>query len=248
MKKYGLIGYPLTHSFSKKYFSDKFDREGTTDCRYDLYEIPSIQDLPEIISSQEGLIGLNVTIPYKEQVIPFLDNLEPACKAIGAVNCIKLTEKGLIGYNTDYYGFKTSLTNWLGQEKLQALVLGTGGASKAVCQALKDLEIPYLKVSRNPDASTKNTISYKDIMASPDLLQEYPLIINSTPLGTYPNTSAMPDLPVDQLTANNWYYDLVYNPTETAMMKAAAKMGAKTKNGIEMLHLQAEAAWDIWNK
>ncbi|GAB3003036.1 shikimate dehydrogenase [Cyclobacterium sediminis] len=247
MKKYGLIGYPLTHSFSKKYFSDKFDREGTTDCRYDLYEIPSIQDLPEIISSQEGLIGLNVTIPYKEQVIPFLDNLEPACKAIGAVNCIKLTEKGLIGYNTDYYGFKTSLTNWLGQEKLQALVLGTGGASKAVCQALKDLEIPYLKVSRKPDASTKNTISYKDIMASPDLLQEYPLIINSTPLGTYPNTSAMPDLPVDQLTANNWYYDLVYNPTETAMMKAAAKMGAKTKNGIEMLHLQAEAAWDIWN-
>ena len=248
MKKYGLIGYPLTHSFSKKYFSDKFNREGKKDCRYDLYEIPTIQDLPEIISSQDGLIGLNVTIPYKEQVIPFLDNLDPACKAIGAVNCIKLTKKGLIGYNTDYYGFKTSLTNWIGKEKPQALVLGTGGASKAVCQALKDLEISYLKVSRKPDASTKKVTSYEEILASPSLLQEYPLIINSPPLGTFPNTSAMPDLPVEHLTANNWYYDLVYNPTETAMMKAAAKMGAKTKNGIEMLHLQAEAAWDIWNK
>ena len=138
--------------------------------------------------------------------------------------------------------------NWIGKEKPQALVLGTGGASKAVCQALKDLEISYLKVSRKPDASTKKVTSYEEILASPSLLQEYPLIINSTPLGTFPNTSAMPDLPVEHLTANNWYYDLVYNPTETAMMKAAAKMGAKTKNGIEMLHLQAEAAWDIWNK
>lgn len=248
MKKFGLIGYPLTHSFSKKYFSDKFSREGKTDCRYDLYEIADINLLPEIISSQEGLIGLNVTIPYKEQVIPLLDNLDPACKAIGAVNCIKLTDNGLIGYNTDYYGFKTSLSNWIGEEKPPALVLGTGGASKAVCQALKDLEIPYLKVSRNPANSTKNTTGYLEIIASPGLLEEYPLIINTTPLGTFPNTSFMPDLPVDHLTANNWYYDLVYNPTETAMMNAAAKMGAKIKNGIEMLHLQAEAAWDIWNK
>ena len=248
MKKFGLIGYPLTHSFSKKYFSDKFTREGTSDCQYDLYEIDSIKALPEIIASQEELIGINVTIPYKEQVIPYLDKLDPACKAIGAVNCIKLTSNGLVGYNTDYYGFKTSLTNWLGEERPQALILGTGGASKAVCQALKDLEIPFLKISRNPDPSAKDTISYDEIKKSPDYLAKYPLIINSTPLGTFPNVSAMPDLPIAELNKGNWYYDLVYNPTETAMMTAAANMGAKTKNGIEMLHLQAEAAWDIWNK
>ncbi|WP_339925778.1 shikimate dehydrogenase [uncultured Cyclobacterium sp.] len=248
MRKFGLIGYPLTHSFSKKYFSDKFTREGKNDCLYDLYEIANITDLPSIIDAQKELIGINVTIPYKEQVIPYLDNLDPACAAIGAVNCIKLTPQGLVGYNTDYYGFKTSLSNWLGAEKPKALILGTGGASKAVCQALDDLNIPFLKVSRNPDPSSKNTISYEAVKASPDYLSEYPLIINTTPLGTFPNVSAMPDLPVSKLNKNNWYYDLVYNPTETAMMTAAEKMGAKTKNGIEMLHLQAEAAWEIWNR
>jgi len=248
MRKFGLIGYPLIHSFSKKYFSDKFIREGKPDCQYDLYEIANINALPEIIASQKELIGLNVTIPYKEQVIPYLDNLDPACKAIGAVNCIKLTPNGLVGYNTDYYGFKTSLTNWLGAERPHALILGTGGASKAVCQALNDLEIPFLKVSRNPDPLAKNTISYDKIKASPDFLSDYPLVINTTPLGTFPNISAMPDLPITHLNKGNWYYDLVYNPTETAMMTAAAKMGTKTKNGIEMLQLQAEAAWEIWNK
>ena len=248
MKKFGLIGYPLTHSFSKKYFSDKFSREGISDCQYDLYEIPGISSLAEIVDSQKELIGLNVTIPYKEQVIPFLDKLDPACKAIGAVNCIKLTATGLTGYNTDYFGFKTSLVNWLGEERPKALILGTGGASKAVGQALKDLEIPFLKVSRKEDPSIQNTISYKSIQDAPAYLKDYPLIINTTPLGTYPNIEEMPELPLAHFNKSNWYYDLVYNPTETAMMTATAKMGAKTKNGLEMLHLQAEAAWDIWNQ
>lgn len=248
MKKYGLIGFPLTHSFSKKYFSEKFEKEGISDCQYDLYEIPGINALSKIIDTQKELIGLNVTIPYKEQVIPFLDQLDPACAAIGAVNCIKLTENGLIGYNTDYFGFKTSLVNWLGNERPKALILGTGGASKAVGQALKDLEIPFLKVSRKADPSTENTISYNAIKNAPAYLKDYPLIINSTPLGTYPNIAGTPDLPLAHFNEGSWYYDLVYNPTETAMMKATAKMGAKTKNGIEMLHLQAEAAWEIWNQ
>jgi shikimate dehydrogenase len=248
MKKYGLIGYPLTHSFSKKYFSDKFEREGISDCQYDLYEIPDISYLAEIVEKEKELIGLNVTIPYKEQVIPFMDQLDPACAAIGAVNCIKITENGLIGYNTDYFGFKTSLVSWLGKERPKALILGTGGASKAVGQALNDLEIPFLKVSRKEHPLAENTISYKGIKNAPAYLKDYPLIINTTPLGTYPNIGGMPELAPAYFNENNWYYDLVYNPTETAMMTATAKKGAKTKNGLEMLHLQAEAAWEIWNQ
>jgi len=249
MKKYGLIGYPLTHSFSKKYFTEKFEREGKTSCQYDLYEIPDIQSFPAILAKEPSLIGLNVTIPYKEQVIPFLDRLNPACKAIGAVNCIKITPTELIGFNTDYFGFKTSLINWLGKERPAALILGTGGASKAVAQALKDLNMRFVKVSRQAKADpASTTITYQKLGEKPELMHDFPLIINTSPLGTFPKTEAMPEIPLEHINQTHWVYDLVYNPTTTTFMREAAFRGAKTKNGLEMLHLQAEAAWEIWNE
>lgn len=248
MKKYGLIGFPLTHSFSKSYFAEKFRREGIVDCQYELYELPEIQALPAVLVNEPELVGLNVTIPYKQQVIPYLDRLDPACREIGAVNCIKITPLELIGFNTDYFGFKTSLSNWLGTERPGALILGTGGASRAVAQALKDLNISFLRISRTPNPDSGTTRSYDQLTASPQLLQEYPLIINTTPLGTYPNTADLPPIPLSGLGPEQWYYDLVYNPEETSLMREAARRGAKTKNGMEMLHLQAEAAWEIWNE
>ncbi|NHE56837.1 shikimate dehydrogenase family protein [Cyclobacterium plantarum] len=248
MKKFGLIGFPLTHSFSKKYFTDKFEREGKSECQYELYEIPNIQAFPAVLVKEPTLIGLNVTIPYKEQVIPFLDRLSPACKAIGAVNCIKISAEELVGFNTDYFGFKTSLVNWLGPNRPAALILGTGGASKAVAQALKDLNIPFMKVSRDTQQGSNNMLSYKKLRESPELMKEFPLLINTTPLGTFPKTEEMADIPLASINQNHWVYDLVYNPTTTVFMREAEKRGAKTKNGLEMLHLQAEAAWEIWNE
>lgn len=248
MKKYGLIGFPLTHSFSKSYFSEKFRKEGITDCQYDLYELPEIQSFPALLVKEPELVGLNVTIPYKQQVIPYLDRLDPACKEIGAVNCIKITPLELIGYNTDYFGFKTSLSNWIGEERPGALILGTGGASRAVAQALNDLHIPFLRISRSPRPDSKTTRTYDALAASPQLVQSYPLIINTTPVGTYPHTADLPPIPISLFGPDQWYYDLVYNPEETRLMQEAANRGAKTKNGLEMLHLQAEAAWDIWNE
>ncbi|MFC4870483.1 shikimate dehydrogenase family protein [Negadavirga shengliensis] len=246
MKKYGLIGYPLTHSFSKKYFSEKFEREGKRDCQYELYEIPEINQLPGLIASEKDLVGLNVTIPYKEKVIPFLDRLDPSCRAIGAVNCIKIREGQLVGFNTDYFGFKESLEKWLGKERPKALVLGTGGASKAVAEVLKDLGMDFLKVSRNAGIGD-SVITYEQLYADKRILKDHLLIINTTPRGTYPNTGSMPDIPMDGLGNGHRVYDLVYNPEETLFMRAAAERGAATKNGMEMLHLQAEAAWNIWN-
>ncbi|WP_162342348.1 shikimate dehydrogenase family protein [Cyclobacterium salsum] len=245
MKKYGLIGLPLTHSFSKKYFSEKFRKEGLKGCQYELYEIPNIQAFPALLAKVPDLIGLNVTIPYKQQVIAYLDRLEPACRAIGAVNCIKVSPDELVGFNTDYIGFRTSLENWLGKKRPAALVLGTGGASNAVAQALNDLNIAFLKVSRTSHPDSKSIISYKELATG--LLADHPLIINTTPLGTYPNTSERPPIPLEQVGKNHLVYDLVYNPEETSLMKEATGRGAKTKNGMEMLHLQAEAAWEIWN-
>lgn len=249
MKKFGLIGYPLSHSFSKKYFTAKFEREGLQDCQYNLYEIPDVAELKQVLSSNPELVGLNVTIPYKLQVIPFMDELDPACEAIGAVNTIKIRNGKLSGYNTDYYGFKSSLESWLGADRPKALVLGTGGASKAVVQALLDLEIPYLRVSRTQEGPEDPLlVTYEDLHKHTALLQSYPLIINTTPLGTYPNTERMPDIPLNQINSRHLLYDLVYNPENTALMHAMAEMGAKVKNGLEMLHLQAEASWEIWNR
>lgn len=244
MRKFGLIGFPLGHSFSKKYFTAKFEKEGIEGCQFDLYEIPQIEDFEKVLDENPELEGMAVTIPYKQQVIPFLDSLDPACEVIGAVNCIKIKGQKLTGFNTDYIGFKHSLENWIGKSRPNALVLGTGGASKAVKQALKDLEISFLSVSRT---ASENQITYEDLKQNPSYLEDYPLIINCTPLGTYPKVEGIPDLPLEQLSSRHLVYDLVYNPEQTTLMKACLDAGGKAKNGQDMLELQAEAAWKIWN-
>jgi shikimate dehydrogenase len=247
MRRFGLIGFPLTHSFSKKYFSEKFELEQIANCSYDLFEIPSINKFPALLEREKGLEGLNVTIPYKVEVIPFLDELEPACRAIGAVNCIRILNGKLIGFNTDYVGFRDSLDNWIPGSKPMALVLGTGGASKAVVQALKDLQITYLRVSRS-HSDQNNVITYQQLMDDKQILEKYKLLINTTPLGMYPHTQELPNIPIGQLGSDHMVYDLIYNPEKTALMQAVEEKGGKIKNGMEMLYLQAEAAWEIWNR
>jgi shikimate dehydrogenase len=245
VRKFGLIGYPLGHSFSKKYFSEKFVREGIQGCQFELYPIESISEFPQLLDSESSLEGLSVTIPYKEQVIPFLDALDPACAQIGAVNCIRIRDGIKTGFNTDYLGFKHSLQSWLGTEIPNALVLGTGGASKAVQQALRDLEIPYRIVSRT---QREGQLTYADLKEQPEWLASHPLIINTSPLGTYPQVEDLPDIPLEQLHASHRVYDLVYNPPITRLMQECISQGGTAKNGQDMLELQAEAAWSIWNK
>jgi len=246
MRKFGLIGYKLTHSFSKKYFTEKFEREGLSDCQFDLYELDQIEHLKDVLAQNKELEGFSVTIPYKEKVIALLDSLDPACENIGAVNCIKLNSGKLTGYNTDYIGFKISLENWLAGQRPKALILGTGGASKAVIQALKDLEIEYLIVSRTP-RDVEGMITYQDLKVDDSILKSHYLIINTTPLGTFPETEVMPEIDVNLITNQHKVYDLVYNPEKTFLMRSMEARGAVVKNGLEMLHLQAEAAWKIWN-
>lgn len=247
MRLYGLIGYPLSHSFSKKYFGEKFEKEGITDARYELFELPDIRKLEELIGNQPELCGLNVTIPYKQAVIPFLDGLDASAEKVGAVNVIRFHEGRRIGYNSDYFGFRESLQSWLPENRdyLHALVLGTGGASKAVTAVLSDLEISFYLVSRQAGA---NSLSYEQLQAQPDILQRPRLIINTTPLGMAPNTEAAPPIAYNSLTPDHLLYDLVYNPAETRFMQLGREKGAHVKNGLEMLHLQAEKAWEIWNE
>ena len=244
MRKFGLIGFPLTHSFSKKYFTEKFEKEHIENCQFDLYEIADISDLEKVLAENPGIEGMSVTIPYKQEVIRFLNELDPACELIGAVNCIQIRNGYRKGFNTDYIGFMESLKSWLGTEIPKALVLGTGGASKAVKVALRDLGVDFLSVSRSPG---ENQITYADLAENPAFLQNFPLIINTTPLGTFPKTEEMPEIPVEMLTSSHRVYDLVYNPSETTLMKACLQKGGKVKNGMDMLVLQAEAAWAIWN-
>ncbi|NVJ87152.1 MAG: shikimate dehydrogenase [Algoriphagus sp.] len=244
MRKFGLIGFPLGHSFSKKYFTEKFHKEGIQNCRFDLYEIEKASQLSEILKNNPELEGLSVTIPHKQAVIPLMDELDPACAAIGAVNCIRVKDGKLKGYNTDYIGFKESLENWLEEKPQAALILGTGGASKAVKKALEDLEIPFQFVSRS---ASPTSLSYEDLHAHPEIMEQNPLLINCTPLGTFPKTDAMPNIPVAHLSSKSQVYDLVYNPSITKLMQACLDCGGKAKNGLEMLEGQAEAAWKIWN-
>ncbi len=245
MNHYGLIGFPLTHSFSQRYFTDKFAREGITDCQYSLYELPGINELTAVLQTP-GLRGLNVTIPHKQSVLPFLDRLDTSAQKVGAVNVIKIEADGSrTGYNSDYYGFQQSLQNWFGELGLsyfkdKALVLGTGGASKAVVSALIDLGIPYQLVSRQPSV---NTIVYTDL---PQIIDQYRLIINCSPVGTFPHENDAPDLPYAQLTSKHLLYDLVYNPAETRFMQLGQERGCAVMNGYDMLVLQAEKAWEIW--
>jgi len=241
MRTFGLIGYPLTHSFSVSYFAEKFKREGITDCIYKNFPIESIEEFSSLLKT-ETLSGLNVTIPYKESVIGYLDEMDKTAEAIGAVNCIKFTDGKLAGYNTDIFGFRESLKKYIGGTAVKALILGTGGSSKAVAFALGQLNIPYTFVSRRKIAEW---LTYHDLTA--EIINEYKLVINTTPIGMFPNTESSPELPYQYLTANHYLYDLIYNPEETAFLHQGAIHGSHIKNGLEMLHLQAEKNWEIWN-
>jgi shikimate dehydrogenase len=244
MKNFGLVGFPLSHSFSKKYFTEKFQSLGISDDhQYNLYEIEDIVELKNIVKNTEGLKGLNVTIPYKVAVKPFLNEIDSAAERIGAVNVIKiLADKKLKGYNSDYFGFRKSLEEFLGNAKgIKALVLGNGGAAKAVCVVLEDMGIAYKLVSRR---ASDDTINYRK---ANELLADSKLIINCTPLGTYPNVTSFPDLDYENIGNGHFCFDLVYNPSETKFLQKSKSNGANTINGYDMLVYQAEKSWEIWN-
>ena len=244
MRVFGLIGRNIQYSFSVAYFSDKFRKENLEDCLYKNFDIPDVTYFLQILKKHKDLKGLNVTIPYKQEIIPYLDKLSRKAEEVGAVNTIKITRKGkLKGYNTDVYGFKKSLKPLLKSHHKKALILGTGGASKAVAYVLKNLGIEYQFVSRNPE---KNQWTYTDI--SQEILQEYTLIINCTPLGTFPDVEQFPELNYEHFTDKHLAFDLIYNPAETTFLKKAKQQGAITQNGHQMLAFQAEKAWEIWNK
>ena len=246
MRKFGLIGYPLGHSFSGKYFTEKFEKEEIRDVVYELFPIEKIEAFPALVQANPDLIGLNVTIPYKESIIQYLDEMDPKAKAIGAVNTLLLDKGRIKGFNTDYYGFKESLEKWLAGRKRpeKALVLGTGGASKAVQKVLEDIGMDFQLVSRNEGAGL---ITYEMLKADLTLFRSSELIINTSPLGMHPETHTFPDLPYDQLTSSHHLFDLVYNPLITAFMQKGIDKQCWVKNGLEMLHLQAEKAWELWN-
>lgn len=243
MNLYGLIGHPLSHSFSKKYFTEKFEKENITDSKYELFDIDHINKLKSVLEENSNLKGLNVTIPYKEDVIPFLTKLSAEAKEIGAVNTIKIDGNILIGHNTDYFGFKQSLKPFIEINHERALILGTGGASKAVAYALKSININCLFVSRNP--KNENEISYDEV--NKYVIKHHQIIVNTTPVGTFPNVNEKPLIDYDAITSNHLLYDLVYNPTETIFLKKGKEKGAITINGYQMLQLQAEKAWEIWS-
>ena len=246
MKKFGLIGYPLGHSFSKNFFNEKFHSENI-DAEYVNFEIPTIKDLTKVLLLNPDLVGMNVTIPYKEQVIPYLDELDPDAKEIGAVNVIKLVRQKnktkLVGYNSDIIGFMQSIEPLLEPQHKKALILGTGGASKAIFTGLKKQGLEAKFVSRTPK---KDMLTYDDL--TPGIMEEYKVIVNCTPVGMYPKADEYPNIPYEYITPNHLLYDLLYNPNTTLFMKKGADKGAVTKNGLEMLLLQAYAAWDIWER
>lgn len=241
---FGLIGYPLSHSFSKRYFTEKFLREGIADCAYELFPIERIDMLPGLIARYPDLCGLNVTIPYKQSVIPLLNAVEPGAGAVGAVNTIKVEEGRLTGYNTDVYGFRESLHRFLADSGIHpagALILGTGGAAKAVAWVLRQMAMPYLFVSRQ---GSENRIPYE--LLDREHLARFPLLINTTPLGMAPETERFPPVPYEYLTAENLLFDLVYNPEQTVFLQRGKLAGCATANGLDMLYLQAEKAWEVW--
>lgn len=242
MRQFGLIGYPLSHSFSKNYFSKKFIDEGLENCSYELYPIPLIDEFPALIKSLPDLKGLNVTIPYKESVMPFLNGVSTAVQEIGACNTIRINRGYLTGFNTDVAGFEQSLLPFLQSYHKKALILGTGGAAKAVAWVFKRLGIEFTCVSRLPK---DGCLTYEQINA--DLIQQYRIIINSTPLGMQPNISQLPSLPYKSFNSQYLCYDLIYNPAKTAFLQQAELSGAVIKNGAEMLRIQAEESWKIWN-
>lgn len=247
-RQFTLIGYPLSHSFSQKYFTEKFEREDITNHEYFLSPLENIEDFPKLLSTHPNLAGINVTIPYKEKVLSFLDEISREAEAIGAVNTIKIKDGKLKGYNTDVYGFEKSLLDLLTQKGKKisvenALILGTGGAAKAVVFILRKLGIEPILVSRKKG---KGDLTYDDLDTI--IFDECRLIVNTTPLGMLPNIDSCPDLPFERMNKKFYLYDLVYNPEKTVFLKRGESQGAAIKNGLEMLHLQAEKAWDIWNE
>ncbi|MFN3839884.1 MAG: shikimate dehydrogenase family protein [Cyclobacteriaceae bacterium] len=242
-KVFGLIGSTVSHSFSKSYFDEKFFREGLRDHRYELYPLTTIQEFKKLVADTKGLTGLNVTLPYKEQVITFLDEIDSEAQKIGAVNVIKVKNGKLIGYNTDSEAFFETVSKWLPKDKkISALILGTGGSSKAVQQALTRLGIVHKTVSRSEG---KADYTYDEL--TPKIIKENKLIINTTPLGMSPNTDGLPPIGYENLTKDHYVYDLIYNPARTQFLQKAEIRGATIKNGLEMLHVQAEKSWQIWN-
>lgn len=244
MRKFGLLGKNISYSFSKEYFNIKFKEESIENTIYENYDLESITSFPSIIKKTNKLKGLNVTIPYKELIIPYLDKLDNIAKKIGAVNTIKISKKGKTkGYNTDYYGFKKSISPYLKTHHKKALILGSGGASKAIIYALKKMKIEYNIVSR----TNLNEVSYTYNTLTANILKSHQIIINCTPLGTYPKINECPDIPYSALTKQHILFDLIYNPKETLFLKKGKQQNATIINGLKMLQLQANKAWKIWN-
>jgi shikimate dehydrogenase len=241
LRQFGLIGYPLSHSFSQKFFTEKFLQENIVNANYDNFPIPSIESFAALWKENPSLEGLNVTIPYKKEVIAFLQHSSPVVEAIKACNCIRKFNNELYGYNTDVIGFEKSLLPFLQPHHTHALILGTGGASAAVQWVLQKLNIQYQVVSRKGNAN----LTYDQLSAS--VIESHTLIINTSPLGMYPNLNEAPPIAYEAITAQHHLYDLVYNPTETLFMKNGLAKGATVQNGLDMLHIQAEESWTIWN-
>lgn len=251
MIQLGLIGFPLTHSFSKKYFSEKFDNEGIVGFNYDLFSIENINEFSPLIKKNPTLFGLNVTIPFKESVIPFIDELDEVASKVGAVNCIKIkrsfdnTILSTKGYNTDVFGFSQSIKPFLESQHERALIIGTGGASKAVQYVLKNIGIDCYFVSRTKKADSKNVFLYEEL--NENIINAFKLIVNTSPVGMHPNTEQFPDIPYQFIGKSHLLYDLIYNPLETEFLKKGKAQGASIVNGLSMLRLQAEESWRIWN-
>lgn len=243
MRKFGLIGYPLGHSFSGNYFNDKFLREHITDCRYSNFELSDIRQLKDVLEDPE-LLGLNVTIPYKQSVIAWLHELDPVVRQTGACNCIRIQDRRLTGFNTDVTGFEKSLRQQWKPEDQKALILGTGGASKAVAYVLNKMGIEFLFVSRRK-VSGENQLLYEELTEK--IILAHPLIINSTPLGMHPEMNVFPPIPYEFLNSTHYLFDLIYNPSQTEFLRRGEARGARTKNGADMLKIQADASWEIWN-
>ncbi|MGS2740929.1 shikimate dehydrogenase family protein [Sinomicrobium sp. M5D2P17] len=242
MPLFGLIGKNISYSFSQVYFREKFEKLQLTDHSYVNFDLQDIKEFPSLLTKHPDLMGCNVTIPYKEAVMPYLTGLSNKAQQIGAVNVIKVEKDRLTGYNTDYYGFQASLQPLLRQEHRKALILGTGGASKAIAFSLKELGIAHTFVSRNPG---EGQLSYNDL--DEKTIKTSPVIINCTPMGTYPDVENKPAIPYHYITPEHLLYDLIYNPAETSFLKEGKQRGATTSNGLRMLQLQAEKAWEIWN-
>lgn len=245
MKIYGLIGYPLSHSFSQLYFNQKIQKENILDCRFDLFPIEQVEQFPLLLRELPDIRGLAVTIPYKEQIIPFLSELDSNAKEIKAVNCIAITKEGLKGFNTDIIGFEKSISPLIQPHHKKALIMGSGGSSKAVAFFLKKAEIDFLIVSRNK-STLSNYITYGDI--DEDLMLEYNLVVNCSPIGQFPDVDKHPHIPYQFVTPQHLFFDLIYNPVKSNFLKMAELKGAIIKNGREMLEIQAEENWKLWNQ